>query len=170
MGQLVRDQRLLDTYADLEHLADWSDWAPLSASLSCAPREPGVYLFREPDTHVVRFAGMAGERSGTASTDPKASTAGSLPTGLGDGVIGGFTEAALDEALADPDWVAGRLARLKSRGPQRARVWAAAAFARLDPEVSWATCPERADAKYLEDRVLLLLRPAGLWDRGNRRD
>ena len=79
--------------------------------------------------------------------------------------MSGFGEAALDRALADPGWVEGQLARPGADGPRRARRWAADAIAWLAPEVSWAACQERADARHLESEVELLLRPYGLWNR-----
>ena len=38
-------------------------------------------------------------------------------------------------------------------------------FVRLAPEVSWAACHERADARHLEVQADALLRPFGLWNR-----
>ena len=128
-----------------------------------APRLPGVYLLREPETGVIRYVGMAGERGG-----------GHVPQGLrgrltiyrtGKGAVSGFGEAALDRALADPNWVQQRLQHLRSVGPQRAKEWAAAAISRLAPEVSWAATADRASAKTLEDGLVALLRGHDIWNR-----
>lgn len=170
VGKQVRDPRLLDTYRAVEGLAEWSDWAPFVTALAGAPREPGVYLFREPGPQVIRYAGMAGERAGNGAHRPQGLYGRLSVYRTGKGAVSRFREAALDRALADPDWVASQLRRLQTEGPRRAKAWAADAIARINPEVSWARCHERADAKFLEERVLLLLRPHGLWDRGNARE
>jgi hypothetical protein len=149
----------LTAYADLADLAEWSAWAPLVDALPEAPRAPGVYLFLEPATRVVRHAGYAGERAGSG-----------WPQGLhgrlrayltGQATVSGFAEAALDRALADPDWVRERL----EGGPQSARRWAAAAVLRLEMDVAWTTCADREEARWLERRVIELIRPHGLWAR-----
>jgi hypothetical protein len=153
----------LDAYRDVEGLAEWSVWAPFTEALPHAPRRPGVYLFRERDTQRIRHVGMAGERAG-----------GGRPLGLYGrlsayrtvaGAMSGFGEAALDRALADPAWVAARLEHLRGGGAERARHWARDAVVRLDPDVRWSACHERADARHLEVRVEALLRPFGLWTR-----
>ena len=163
VGQLVRDDALVAVYTQVSYLADWSPWLPFETGVAEAPRQPGAYLFREPETQVVRYVGMAGERAG-----------GGRPRGLhgrlsgycsGHDPVGGFGESALDRALADPGWVERQLARPGADRPRRARRWAADAIAWLAPEVSWAACHERADARQLESEVELLLRPYGLWNR-----
>ena len=159
LSEWIRDDVLRDGYAEVEHLAEWSEWVPMPTA--SAPRLPGVYLLREPDTHLIRHVGLAGERAG-----------GGRPQGLagrlsayrsGSGAVGGFAEAALDRALADPAWVRAQLTRVPP--PRRARQWAADAVEHVGPEVSWAACHERPDAAYLESQVLGLLRPHGLWSR-----
>ena len=151
----------LDAYRDVAELAEWSAWAPLTDVLVRAPRLPGVYLLREHDTHHVRYVGVAGERGG-----------GGRPPGLygrlsvhlsGKGPVSGFSEAALDRALADPAWVARRLEDLTAVAPRRVRDWAREAVLRLAPEVTWATFEEAADARHLEARAEGLLRPYALW-------
>ncbi len=163
VGERVHDDALAEAYAEVAELADWSEWLSFATGLAEAPRLPGVYLFREPASQVIRYAGMAGERAGSGR-----------PQGLygrlsvyrsGKGAVSGFGEAALDRALADPEWVEQQLHRLRGEGPRRAKLWAADAIARIAPEVSWASCYERADAQLLEERVVLLLRPFGLWNR-----
>src|SRR5262249_21706820 len=108
----------------------------------------------------------AGERAGNGNHRPQGLYGRLSVYRTGKGAVSGFGEAALDRALADPDWVAGQLHRLQTEGPRRAKAWAADAIARITPEVSWPTCHEKADATFLEGQVLLLLRPYGLWDRG----
>ncbi|MFY0406742.1 hypothetical protein [Solicola sp. PLA-1-18] len=150
-------------YDDVDALAEWSSWASFLQALPEAPRSPGVYLFREPDSGVVRYVGMAGERAGSGR-----------PQGLygrlsvhrtGNTAVSGFGEAALDLALADEAWVEARLERLRTRGPERSRHWARDAVARLAPEVRWSAQPDAADARLLEARAVQLLRPFGLWNR-----
>lgn len=153
----------LEAYRKVEDLAEWSPWAPFAEALPHAPRLPGVYLFRERDTHRIRYVGMAGERGG-----------GGRPQGLygrlsvyrtGQGAVSGFGEAALDRALADPAWVEARLERLRAGRAERAKHWARDAVVRLAPDISWAPCHERADARHLELGAEALLRPFGLWNR-----
>lgn len=153
----------LAAYAEVEELAEWSAWAPFPEALPHAPRQPGVYLLREHDTHRVRYVGMAGERGGAGRPQGLHGRLSAYRTGHG--AVSGFAEAALDLALADPDWVASRLERLRAGTAGRTKDWAREAVVRLAPEVRWAGCHERADARDLETRALGLLRPFGLWNR-----
>ncbi|WP_328331636.1 hypothetical protein OHA70_11945 [Kribbella sp. NBC_00382] len=159
----VHDFTLRERYAEVRELAEWSDWMPFEAAIPSAPREPGVYLLREPITAIIRYVGMAGERAG-----------GGRPQGLygrlriysnGRGAISGFGEAALDRALADPAWLEQQLQDLHAHGPKRTQDWAREAVLRLDLEVAWSVTPDAPDARYLETQVLNLLRTAGLWTR-----
>jgi hypothetical protein len=152
-----------DALVEVHDLAEWSDWAPFEAARLHAPREPGVYLLREPGSGAVRYVGMAGERAG-----------GGRPQGLhgrlsayltGKEKVSGFGEAALDLALADPEWVEQRLRALREHGPRPTRDWVRGAVERLGLEVSWAVTADRGDAVYLEDEVVRLLRPYDLWRR-----
>ena len=163
VGEQITDAAPKQAYAVVEAAADWSPWRPFLTEPTSAPRLPGVYLFREPGSQVIRYAGMAGERAG-----------GGRPMGLfgrlsvyrtGKGAVSGFGEAALDRALADPEWIRAQLGRLESDGPRRAKAWAADAISRLSPEVSWAVVSDRLSARALEDRLVPLLRPHGLWNR-----
>ena len=153
----------LEAYREVDDLADWSSWTSFDEALAQAPRLPGVYLFREPDSHVIRYAGMAGERAGSGRPQGLYGRLSVYRTGTG--AVSGFGEAALDRALADPDWVAARLDQLRTTGPQRAKEWARDAIVRLAPEVSWAARAEGPDARLLETQVVQLLRPFGLWNR-----
>lgn len=163
IGERVRDVGVRDAYAEVEDLASWSDWVPLADAAAGAPREPGVYLFREPATQRIVHAAVAGERSGTGVVPGLRGRLAGFRRPAG--ALGGFGEAALDRALADPAWVEDQLDRLRRDGPRRARDWAVDAVARLAPEVSWAVRSERADAVHLERRVLLVLAPCDLWVR-----
>ena len=162
-GERVHDPALVAAYTAVEELAEWSPWEPLEEALPHAPRDPGVYLLREPRTQLVRYAALAGERAGGGRAQGLHGRLAAYRTGRG--AVGGFTEAALDRALADPAWLEHQLHRLRTTGAQRARAWGRDAVAHLAPEVSWSPCAERADAAYLADRVLALLRPHDLWDR-----
>jgi hypothetical protein len=151
------DEARLLAYAGLADLAEWSTWAPLAEALPEAPRAPGVYLLLEPAVRVVRFAGHAGERAGGGSPQGlygrlRAHVTGHAP-------VTGFAEAALDRALADPDWVASQAAA----GPARARRWAGAAVRRLELDVAWTTCADADEARWLAAQVVERLRPHGLW-------
>jgi hypothetical protein len=157
----VRDPDLRQSYSEVHHLAEWSPWLPFDDALAGAPREPGVYALREPFTGVVRYVGMAGERAGSGRAQ---GLRGRLSAyGTGKGAISGFGEAALDRALADPDWVERRLRHLRTRGPERARDWVRDAVLRLGLEVSWSVCVDRSDALYLERQVVARLRTTELW-------
>lgn len=162
MGRMTTyadEEARLAAYSELPGLAEWSAWAPLLDVVAEAPRAPGVYLFLERPSRVVRHVGHAGERAGGGSPQ---GLYGRLRAYLtGQAAVSGFAEAALDRALADPDWVRERL----EAGPERARRWAASAVRRLDLDVSWAVCADRDEARWLESRVVELLRPHGLWMR-----
>ena len=163
VGECVRDAELRQVYADVAHLADWSPWAPFADGVAQAPRLPGVYLFRESVSQVVRYVGMAGERAGSGR--PRG-LHGRLTVYLsGQEPVSGFAEAALDRALCDEEWIEHQVRRPRAEGGRPAKRWAADAIAWLAPDVTWATCHERADARYLESEVELLLRPFGLWNR-----
>lgn len=159
----TRDPDLLEAYRSVEDLAEWSPWSPLETAAREAPREPGVYLLREPLLGTVRHAGMAGERAGGGRPQGLAGRLSAYRTGHG--TLSSFSEVALDHALADADWVAARLADLREHGPARTREWARDAVARLRLEVSWAVCHERADARFLEGQVLDRLVCVELWGR-----
>jgi hypothetical protein len=163
IAEAVHNQAAREAHAEVNDLAEWSEWSPFEFARRIAPREPGVYLLREPDTGAIRYVGMAGERAG-----------GGRPQGLygrlavywtGKGAVSGFGEAALDRALADPAWVEQQLADLREHGPKRAKDWARDAVLRLGLEVSWAVCADRGDARYLEEQVVAALRAHGLWNR-----
>lgn len=163
MGEQILDSGTRQAYALVEAAADWSPWSPFLTGQTSAPRLPGVYLFREPGSQVIRYAGMAGERAGSGR-----------PMGLhgrlsvyrtGKGAVSGFGEAALDRALADPHWIGVQLDRLENEGPRRAKEWAADAILRLSPEVSWTIVTDGPSAKVLEGELVPLLRPHGLWNR-----
>jgi hypothetical protein len=159
----VRDGGLRESYVQLLDLAEWSSWTPFETALREAPREPGVYLMREPPTGVIRYVGMAGERAGSGRQQGLFGRLSVYRTGKG--AVSGFGEAALDRALGDPEWVEQQLRDLRQNGPKRAKVWAREAVERLGLEVSWSVTPDRADALYLEDQVVNRLRPHGLWNR-----
>jgi hypothetical protein len=158
----VRDPTLREAYAEVYGLADWSEWLPFGSAVQVAPREPGAYLLRDPGTCTIRYVGMAGERAGSGR--PQGLYGRLSDYRFGTGAAGGFAEVALDQALADPDWVEAQLWQLRERGPKRARDWARDAVIRLDLEVSWAVSADRADAQYLERQIALLL-TQGLWGR-----
>lgn len=151
------------SYAQVQSKAHWTNWQPFPDAIADAPRLPGVYLLREPTSGVIRYIGMAGERTGGGRAQ---GLRGRLTVyRSGKGAVSGFGEAALDRALADPEWVEEQLQILRSSGPHRAKEWAAAAISRLAPEVSWATTPDRATARALEDDVVALLRSHDIWNR-----
>ena len=159
----VHDPTLRDGYQDVRDLAGWSDWASFPDAVAAAPREPGVYLFRDAGCGLIRYAAMAGERAGSGR--PQGLYGRLVVYRSGRAAVSGFGEAALDRALADPGWVEAQLVSLRRDGPRRATEWARDAVLRLAPDVSWAVCADRDDARQLEDRVMLRLRPLGVWNR-----
>jgi hypothetical protein len=150
-------------YAQVQSTASWTGWHRFPDAIAEAPRLPGVYLLREPVTGVIRYVGMAGERTGGGRAQGLRGRLTVYRTGKG--AVSGFGEAALDRALADPNWVEQQLQSLRTSGPQRAKEWAAAAISRLSPEVSWATTADRGTARTLEYDVVVLLRPHDIWNR-----
>lgn len=161
----IPDASLLAAYRDVADLAEWSEWSPFATALAGAPRQPGVYLFRDPGTRRILYVGMAGERAGNGTSRPKGLYGRLTVYRTGKAAVSGFGEAALDRALADPAWITEQLHRLTTSGPRRAKTWAADAIDRISPEVSWSVCPEAVDARILEEQVVHLLRPWGLWNR-----
>lgn len=148
----------------MDALADWSPWAPFATAVADAPRLPGVYLLRLPATHDIVYAGMAGERAG-GGNGPQGLRGRLTVYARGRAAVSGFGEAALDRALADPAWLRARLKSLETDGPRRAKLWAKDAISHLAPDVRWAATTTAADARALEDRVVALLAPHGLWNR-----
>ena len=142
-----------------DSLAHWSPWRPFPAAASEAPRDAGVYMFREASTGAVVYAGMAGPRHGNGIRGRLAVYR------TGKGAVSGLGEAALDRALADADWVGDRLTDLHAGKPQRAKEWAALAVTRAGLEVRWTSTSDAVTARTLEKRVIAALRAASLWNR-----
>ena len=120
IGDQVRDIAQRDVYAELADIAMWSDWLPVATAIPQAPREPGVYLFRDPATHAIIYVGMAGERAGSGR--PQGLYGRLAVYRAGKGAVSGFGEAALDRALADSAWIEQQLTRLRAEGPRRAKL------------------------------------------------
>lgn len=138
-------------------LATWSEWEPFAEGARTAPRLPGVYLIRQRGDSI-RYAGIAGERSGNGLRGRLAKYR------TGRAATSGFGEHAMADALADPGWVAQRLAHLESCGPERMTVWVQRAVDRLDPELCWAGVGSKGEAERLERAVVVILGPFGLWN------
>ena len=120
--QPLRPYRELDDVDPLTGLADWSAWPPFEDAVAAAPNTPGVYLARESASRSIVYVGMAGERRGRGIR-------GRLSVyRSGKAAVSGLGEAAMDRALADPEWIRARLAELDSTGPVRIRIWAAKAL------------------------------------------
>jgi hypothetical protein len=73
--------------------------------------------------------------------------------GSGRAAASGFGEAALDRALADPSFVTARLHHLRTVGPERTLLWAAAAIDWAAPEVCWTVTDATASSRALESQV-----------------
>lgn len=143
----------------VERLAAWSAWVPLSEAVAAAPLLPGVYMAREGVGSAVVYVGMAGERRGRGIR-------GRLTVySRGKAVVSGLGEAAMDRALADPEWLRARLADVEAGQPERAAAWGRLALKRANLHLRWATVPDRAGALALESAVLAELSSAVLWNR-----
>lgn len=148
-----------DGCRELDSLAEWSDWIPISDALALAPRTAGVYVARQTRTGPVVYVGMAGERNGKGIR-------GRLGVYLsGKALASGLGEAVFDRALADPDWLKARLREVDAGEPTRAKRWGQAAFERADLHIRWATTPDRASAFALEHACLEALQRHDLWNR-----
>ncbi len=102
----------------VEPLAAWSGWLPFDEAVCSTTMKPGVYMARTGEMGPVVYVGMAGERRGRG-------VRGRLETyQRGKGAVSGLGEACLDRALADPEWVAERLADLRNGTALRAKSWA----------------------------------------------
>lgn len=136
---------------------EWSSWRPLDQAVKVATTSPGVYAARS-DGQVV-YIGMAGERRGLG-------VRGRLQIyGRGRGAVSGLGEAALDRALADPAWLAQRLATLLTEGASRSKEWAVAALRRAEVEVCWVAAPDGPTAREWETQALQELEDVALWNR-----
>lgn len=143
----------------VESLAAWSAWVPLPEAAATAPLNPGVYMAREGADGAVVYVGMAGERRGRGIR-------GRLSVySRGKAVVSGLGEAAMDRALADPEWIRERLADVEAGRPERAAAWGRLALRRANLHLRWATVPDRAEALALESAVLDAFRSADLWNR-----
>lgn len=128
-----------------------------------APRLPGVYLFRDPNTHAIVYVGEAGERAGSGHARGLWGRLGVYR--IGKGGTSGFGEAALDRALADVDFLTRQLDRVRAGETMRAKAWAQDAIAWWNPEVCWAICPGKTAAKELEALVEAALDGGALLNR-----
>ena len=149
----------MDDLTTVDSLAEWSEWVPWAEALDTAPLRPGVYMARVRADGAAVYVGMAGERRGRGIR-------GRLTVyRRGKGAVSGLGEAAMDRALADPDWLRARLADVEQGHPQRTSEWAAAALERVDLHVRWAERDDRAQALALEAAVLNALVTSDLWNR-----
>jgi hypothetical protein len=143
----------------VEDLAAWSPWVALAEAVALAPLVPGVYLAREGESGPTVYVGMAGERRGRGIR-------GRLTVySRGRGAVSGLGEAAMDRALADPEWVAERLVAIEEGRPERSKVWAQRALVRADLHLRWSTTADRDSAVALERAALDVLRDDVLWNR-----
>ncbi|MBP8182348.1 MAG: hypothetical protein KAZ88_15355 [Acidimicrobiia bacterium] len=149
----------------LEALAQWSHWLPLADAAASASRSSGVYVARLGADGQLIYVGMAGPRSGWG-------VRGRLKAYVsGKGLVSGLGEAALDKALADPDWLRWKTAKVEAGNPSRAKRWGRDALDLLDIYVCWAETSNAAEALILERKCLLELTDVGgdfdidLWNR-----
>lgn len=150
---------VMTALAQIEALADWSDWVPLEEAAATAPLQPGVYIARADSAGPVVYVGMAGERRGRGIR-------GRLTIySRGKGLVSGLGEAAMDRALADQSWLRDRLRDVEAGRPERASAWGKAALVRANLHLRWAVTDDRASALALETRVLSELAAENLWNR-----
>lgn len=150
-------------YAEIDLFAPWTDWLPLSEGARTIDRLPGVYSMRTGGRIV--YAGMAGERAGNGRRTPSGMRGRILRYTSGKAAASGFGEAALDRALADVSFVKHQLAALSKGEPRRVTEWAKDAIEWHKVELRWTVCADGVTAKQLEDRIVQLLRPHGIWNR-----
>lgn len=163
-GVLVTQDGVTDPLAQIEASASWSDWVPLDEALAVAPRLPGVYMAREMRHGQVIYVGMAGERRG--SRDRPQGIRGRLSIYVrGKGMASGLGEAALDRALADPQFLQLRSDEVERGEPIRAKEWGREALAWAALSIRWATTADKASAVALERQVIGLLANSALWNR-----
>lgn len=135
----------------------WSEWRLLADAVSEATTSPGVYIARSGKDLV--YVGKAGERRGQG-------VRGRLQVyARGRAAVSGLGEAALDRALADPAWLASRLASLHTDGPARAQQWARDALTHAKLEICWTAAPDSTTARDWEAEILQQLEDVALWNR-----
>lgn len=133
---------------EIAALAAWSEPRPLRAAIEDAPRLPGVYLiYAGTPVEELVYVGMAGERRGKGLRDRLRIYV------TGKAGLSGFGEAALDRAVADPEWLRERADEAAAGRALRGKDFAALAVQRLNPIVRWAVAPSRTEARQLERDV-----------------
>jgi len=150
-------------YAEIDLLATWTKWVPFSEGARTIDRLPGVYSMRSGDSIV--YVGMAGERAGSGSSKPSGMRGRLARYTSGKAAASGFGEAALDRALADVAFVRQQLNALEEGEPRRTTEWAKDAIGWHRAELRWTTCADADAARGLEDQIVRLLRPHGIWNR-----
>jgi hypothetical protein len=149
--------------AEVDMLARWTDWVPFFEGARSVDRLPGVYSMRSGDRII--YVGMAGERAGSGKSKPSGLRGRLARYTSGKAATSGFGEAALDRALADVAFVRQQLAALEGGQSQRTTEWAKEAIRWHGVELRWTICPDADTARTLEDQVVKLLRPYGIWNR-----
>jgi hypothetical protein len=151
---------------ELASLASWSPWVAFEDALATAPTQPGVYMARDGATCEVVYVGMAGERRGRSENGKPRGLRGRLAVyASGKALASGLGEAVLDRALADAEWLRGRVTEVEEGHPTRAKGWGRMAFERSRLQVRWATAADRSSARSLELAVLSALADTELWNR-----
>jgi DNA-binding IclR family transcriptional regulator len=150
-------------YAEIDLIATWTKWLPFSEGARTIDRLPGVYSMRSGDRIV--YVGMAGERAGRGSSKPAGMRGRLARYTSGKAAASGFGEAALDRALADVDFVRQQLTALEQSEPRRTTEWAKDAIEWHRVELRWTVCTDADAARDLEEHIVLLLRPHGIWNR-----
>lgn len=151
------------TYAVVDALAAWSDWAPFEEAARRVERLPGVYSMRVGA--IIVYVGMAGERAGRSSSRPEGMHGRLSRYTSGKAAASGFGKAALDRALADVGFVRKQLTALTEGQPRRVTRWAKDAIEWHNVELRWTVCTDGPAARQLESQIVQLLRPHGLWNR-----
>ncbi|WIB33222.1 hypothetical protein [Curtobacterium sp. MCSS17_005] len=152
-----------EVYTEVDMLAQWTDWVPFFDGARSIDRLPGVYSMRSGDRII--YVGMAGERAGSGKSKPSGLRGRLARYTSGKAAASGFGEAALDHALADVAFVKQQLATLEGGEPRRTTEWAKEAIRWHRVELRWTICSDADTARTLEDQVVNLLRPYGIWNR-----
>lgn len=150
-----------DVIAAVEQTATWTPWSRFSDVATEAPTTPGVYMFRSEGKII--YVGVAGPRDGNGTKDPKG-LFGRFTIYRG-GRVTGFGQALFDAALADREFLQGRIAELDSGQPRRAVDWVRTAYEHYDPDVRWAVLNTKDDALRIEKQIVGMLREYDLLNR-----
>lgn len=137
----------------------WSPWVPFEQAADAAPAVPGVYMARVQGSHEKPpvYIGEASERNGKGLRGRLKSYS------LGKSANTGLGKHAMDQALADPQWLRQLVTNAEAGEAESIDRVARAAIDRLQIEVRWVPCIHRKAAMVLE-AALMTKYAATLWN------